>query len=73
MMDFEIVPFRFFGESQERYAALIGSRAVEIPIGVPPNKRCVAPFIQLLMKGQRGNMATVRADGSWTAFEAGRL
>ena len=73
MMDFEIVPFKFFGEPQERFAAVIGNTAVEIPYGVPPNKRCVAPFIELLNKGQRGNMATVRDDGSWSAFEAGRL
>jgi len=70
---FKIVPFKFFGESHKRFAVLVDGSAVELPIGMHPIRRVVAPYVAQLREGRKGYMARVNADGSWTAFEIGRL
>lgn len=70
---FKIVPFKFFGESRKRFAVLVDGSAVELPSGMHPIKRVVAPYVAQLRDGRMGYMARVNHDGSWSAFEVGRI
>ena len=70
---FKIVPFKFFGESRKRFAVLVDGSAVELPRGMHPIRRVVAPYVAQIQAGRLGYMARIRPDGSWTAFEGGRI
>jgi hypothetical protein len=72
MMNTRIVSFRFFGESRKRFAAIVDGR-VAVELHTHPIRRCVAPYVAQLREGKVANMATIRADGTWAAFEAGTL
>ena len=72
-MAFKIVPFKYFGENRKRFAVLVDGSAVELPRGMHPIRRVVAPYVEQLRGGRLGYMARIKTDGSWTAFESGRL
>jgi hypothetical protein len=71
-MEFKIISFRFFGESRKRFAAVVDGR-VAVELHTHPIRRCVAPYLAQLREGKVANMATIRADGIWSAFERGTL
>ena len=70
---FKIIKFSFFGESRKRFAVLVDGSAVELPFGMHPIRRVVAPYVAQLRAGCTGYMARVNEDGSWSAFESGRI
>jgi hypothetical protein len=70
---FKIITFKFFGEPRKRFAVLVDGSAVELPHGMHPIRRIVAPYVAQLRDGTTGYMARVNPDGSWTAFESGRI
>jgi hypothetical protein len=52
---------------------IVDGSAVELPHGMHPIRRIVAPYVAQLRDGAVGYMARVNPDGSWTAFESGRI
>lgn len=71
---FKIVPVMFFGEQKKRFAVIVdGRKVVELPRRIHPIRARVEPFVAALRGGKLASMATVLADGQWSAFEAGRL
>jgi hypothetical protein len=71
-MDFKIVKFNYFNEDHSHHAVVLGRNVVELPHGVAPIRRVVAPYVERLKQGEVGRMARI-FDGKWTAFEIGRL
>ena len=72
-MNFKIIAFKFFGELRTRHAVVVDGSVVELPPGMHPIRRVVAPYVARLRDGATGYMARVKPDGSWTAFESGRI